>query len=98
MQALSNDVLGPDRDLVGLLHSPELEAELELIDPAALATAMLGSLGDLEDAWFSAFDDTVALDGVYEEPRPALRVRGPLRFAMVIGAAATAVLVGLAAM
>lgn len=101
MQAISNDVGGPDPDLAGLLHSPELEAELEIIDPAVLAgPAVTGTIDDLDEAWFSAFDDTVPVDdGIYEDdPVPSVRAPGPLRFAFAIGAAATAALVALAAM
>ena len=97
MQASSNDV-HPDADLAGLLHSPELEARLAGIAPAILAT-VTGSAGDLDDAWFSAFDDTQPVDdGRYEDDPVSLRPRGPLRFVVAIGAAATAVLVTLAAM
>lgn len=98
MQAISNDRRDPDPDLVGLLHSPELEAELEIIDPAVLAGSGVIGKVDLDDEWFSAFDDSIVVeDGFYEEAAPSSRARAPLRLVFAFGAAATAVVVGLAA-
>ncbi len=102
MQAISNDRRDPNPDLVGLLHSPELEAELQIIDPAVLAgSGVTGKVDDLDDEWFSAFDDSVATDDGYyfeDEAVTSLRPRTPLRLVFAFGAAATAALVGLAAM
>ena len=99
MQAISKDSRDPNPDLVGLLHSPELEAELQIIDPAVLA-GVIGKVGDLDDEWFSAFDDSVAPDDGYyfEDASASSRPRAPLRLVFAFGAAATAALVGLAAM
>ena len=99
MQAISNDVTR-EADLAGLLHSQKLAAELASVDARVLAgSGVTGVVDDLDDAWFSAFDETIAIDdGFYEEPVPTLRPRAPLRIAFALGAAASAALVALAAM